>query len=202
MPKQRGAQHQRLRDPAAAMTDGALQRISYTAGVVSMAQTAYTDLRTLAADTLTKIVKASADIAKYAKRARINCDDVEEAIRVTHGVIPYLPRVLRSGDEGEVKRCDVGSSKTTERKVAFYQKQSACVHFSRDGFERLIRSALGDYEYPDLQLSKDAIGILHLTIEAYLVRVMSAANRLVVHAERKTLMSKDIAVALNIGGSA
>lgn len=200
MPSKQG-QNKVIRDPQDALTDGALQRLAFTAGVVSMAALTYWELRTLAVDALTKIMSATVNIARNDKRTRITCNDVEEGIRVAHQTVPYMPRVLRSGDEGDVKRCEVGKSNTIERKVAFYQKQSACVHFSRDGFDRTIRLVSNDYG-SGLQFSKDAIGILQMTIEAYLVRILAAANRLVVHAERKTLMPKDLHTANHLGRDA
>lgn len=190
-----------LRDNIDGLSEGAIQRIGFTAGVVSMSGEIKHEVRTIVTDILNVIVLHASEITSNEKRVRVTSEDIEEAIRIAHEKTPFLARVLRSGDEGDVKRCPVGKCNTTERKLNYYQKQSGCVHFSRTAFDCVVREVSRDYK-TDMQFSKDAIGILQLTVEAYLVRLLSAANQLVVHADRKTLMPKDLIAARTIGNDA
>lgn len=203
MPTTKGAgRHRRiLRENIQGLSEGSIQRIGFTAGVISMCGMIKMEVRTIVQDALTAILLHAIEITKNERRVRVTSEVIEEAIRVAHEKIPFLVRVLRSGDEGDAKRCPVGNSNTIERKVTYYQKQNGCVHFSRTAFDRVVREVANDYK-TDLQFSKDAIGILQLTVEAYLVRLLSAANQLVVHADRKTLMPKDLIAARSIGNTA
>jgi histone H3/H4 len=193
-----------LRDNIQGITKPAIQRLAHMAGVVEMSGDIYEEVRLRIKALMDHVIADAVAMAEHSRRKRISADDISEAVRTVKAKgEPFLHNVLRSGAESELKRCPVYESKeavkTTSglRRVKFYQKQKDCVHISRSGFARLASEVGQDYK-TDFQFSSNALGLMQLVVEDYVVKVLAAAQHAAIHASRKTLQAKDIQVVERI----
>lgn len=106
------------------------------------------------------------------------------------GVLPYVDaRILP----------EVSTRKTakTLRKIKKYQKSSGCHFFAKEPFRRLVREIAQDF-MTDIRFSAQAMTLMQLYIESYLVQVLTKANMVALHAGRVTVTPKDIALARQV----
>lgn len=194
-----------MRDNIQGVTKPAIQRLANTAGIVEMSGLVYEEVREHIKSTMESVLKNAAFIAEHASRKRVQSEDIVEGIRLAKEHTPFLHAILTTGKEGETARCQVYESdhKTTDalRRIKFYQAQHDCVQISRKAFDRLTREVAQDYR-TDLTFSANAVGVLQMAIEAYVVNMLAAANLAAIHADRKTVMPKDVTLALALASKA
>ena len=66
-------------------------------------------------------------------------------------------------------------------------------------FQRLVRELSQDYR-PEFKWQSIAVMALQEASEAFLVKLLSDANLLAIHAKRKTIQSEDIKLACRVRG--
>lgn len=194
-----------LRDNIQGVTKPAIQRLANTAGIVEMSGQVYDEVRLRIKDTMESILKNATAISQYARRKRVQSEDIVEGIRLAKEHTPFLHAILTTGKEGETARCQVYESdhKTTDaiRRIKHYQSQHDCVQISRKAFDRLTREVAQDYK-EEATFSANAVGVLQMAIEAYVINLLAAANLAAIHADRKTVMPKDVLLALSLASKA
>lgn len=84
------------------------------------------------------------------------------------------------------------------REIKRYQKSTALL-LPRAPFQRLVRSICGGINH-DLRFASNALYALQESAEAYLVGVFEDANLCAIHANRVTVMKKDMELARRIRG--
>lgn len=210
------------------MTEGcisnpAIQRLANAGNVLKLKKNAYAEIRKHAEEVMTAIIKGAGTIVHHMDRKRITGDDLSEAIRLAH--IPFLHNHVRSEVERTVVKCPVYEANHTttkaERRVLFYTKQHNCVHCSRSGFERLTHAIADRVGFRSLQVSPDALALLQLAVESYIVTLTGLAYKITTNSPdatidiedetlikrlarngRATLDAQDIRLAVEIGRSA
>lgn len=86
------------------------------------------------------------------------------------------------------------------REIKYYQKQSGhCFNLAKAAFSRLVREIAQDLQ-SNVRLSPDAIIIMQLDAENYLVKLFADANLQTIHAQRVRVLPKDIQLARQIRG--
>lgn len=207
------------------LSNPAIQRLANAGNVLKLKKNAYSEIRKHAEEVATAIIKGAGTIVHHMDRKRITGDDVSESIRLAH--IPFLHNHVRSEVEKHVVKCRVydaehqGRTKA-ERRVVFYAKQHNCVHFSRSGFERLVHSVADHYGFGTFQVSPDALALMQLAVESYIITLLGLAYKITTHAPdtvveyddadkpvkrlvrsgRATLDAHDIRLAVEIGQAA
>ena len=84
------------------------------------------------------------------------------------------------------------------REIRRYQKSTELV-LRKGPFQRLVREVAQDFN-PNLKFQSHALMALQEASEAYLVSLMEDTNLCAIHANRVTIMPKDIQLARRIRG--
>ena len=84
------------------------------------------------------------------------------------------------------------------REVKKYQKSVATL-LPRAPFQRLVRSIVSDMDH-DLRFQSQALAALQEASEAYIVGLFEDTNLCAIHAQRKTVMKKDMDLARRMRG--
>ena len=77
------------------------------------------------------------------------------------------------------------------RQIRYFQKNSDSLAIPKLNFNRLVREVAQEYN-PDLRFSEGVVDLLQLTAENYLVSLAEDANLCAIHADRETLLPKDL----------
>jgi histone H3 len=86
------------------------------------------------------------------------------------------------------------------RKIRYYQKQPGhCFNIPKASFQRLVREIAQNYK-TNLRFSPDAIMIVQIDTERYIIDLLSAAQLQAIHAKRVRVTAKDIQMARRIRG--
>lgn len=83
------------------------------------------------------------------------------------------------------------------REIRFYQKQSSCFSIAAAAFQRLVREIAQDYT-DDIQFSEEALHLLQLATENYLIDLLEDANLQSLHAGRVSVRPSDIQIARRV----
>lgn len=199
VPKDAAKKRKNLRDSAMGITKSALMRIARTAGILNMSGLIYEELRGVMKHEMENIIRDAVLRTLHAKRKTIIIDDIVMSADKFH------KGLYTTEQEGDVKRCK-GMKPGRRRfrrgfrslmEIRYYQKQSECVHLSRTAFSRLSREVSQDF-LTDLRWSSHALGGLQIIIEAYLHDLLEDANLIAIHAQRSTIMPRDLQLARRI----
>jgi len=85
------------------------------------------------------------------------------------------------------------------QEVKKQQKQSECFMLSKEPFRRLVKEIAQDFS-DNKTFSDKAMTLIQTNAESYLVKLLEEANRVAVHAGRKRVEPKDIALVRSMRG--
>ena len=100
--------------------------------------------------------------------------------------------------DGEKRKIRFKPGTVALREIRRYQKSTKHL-MPRAPFARLVRSICGDHG-ADLRFASRALGALQEAAEAYLVGLFEDTNMCCLHANRATIMRKDMQLARRIRG--
>ena len=78
-------------------------------------------------------------------------------------------------------------------------QQSTSLLVSKKPIERVIREILNENGGEDYRISGHAVEALHQAVEAHMVELYEATNLCAIHAQRVTIMQKDLLLAKQLG---
>lgn len=89
--------------------------------------------------------------------------------------------------------------------IRYYQKHSDCVNFPLVTFDRFVKGVASNLsvagESPQVRrFGKSAFDLLQHQCEAYLVDLVSAAQKIAIHSKREMVTGKDLQLVCNIRG--
>lgn len=102
--------------------------------------------------------------------------------------------------DGEKRKIRFRPGTVALREIKRYQKSTSLL-LPRASFQRLVRSVTGQIDN-DLRFASNALLALQESSEAYLVGIFEDANLCAIHANRVTIMKKDLDLARRIRGDA
>jgi histone H3/H4 len=199
----------RLRDSITAITDSALRRISYTAGVTSMGKLVYDELRGILKAKMETILYKAVNSAEHKRKIT-----VDEYV-ITSSISPKMWSI-----EPKAKSCGVRKSKQRSKRskqrskrskqsksrkktsaiykslsnIRFYQKRYDCLNIPMASFARLSKEIGMDFK-TDLRFTKKALIIFQYSIENYLLHILEKALLIATHSDRTRILPKDINLA-------
>jgi len=266
------------------ITDPALQRLAFKAGVKSLSHGTYDAMRDVIGHHMTQVINHASVFAINARRSTMREEDVRGALeqmgRPTAVVLSTLKTQKTKKEDGEVssrtvkveggntakchiflKKSSVKKSESTpvdvlveesdasdvsdeesdiesesdlsddeadldggakkrkspkerkprrthpgtvaKRRVKQYGKTSSirCVQISRAGFRQIVEE-IAKAKNPEARLSPEAVSLIQLDVENYVVDLFTKAQRLVAHGERVRLTPEDLKTILAILGCA
>lgn len=201
-----------LRDNIQGISNAAIMRLAHKAGVKSLRSLIYEEMRGVTKVFLENIVSAAIKYCQHVNRTTIQREDVIEAARMTgHPVLTH-------GEEAPNKNCDTYSSglksaKSAKsdkprklkpgtralREIRFYQKQGDCVYIAKASFERLVKEVTQDY-VSNYRWSADAVALMQIITEDYIVKTFENANLCAIHAGRQAVKPADIQLVRRLTG--
>lgn len=176
----------------------ALQRLAHVAGVKTISSTVFQVLREALHKYLERVLTQATKMMVNSRRKTIMVPDIVHSI----GQIPgrYAKTDFINHNE-KMKRCKVFTSTETiqvrgEKSLAeiqYYQGQTDCVHFSKSAFTRLVHRLLAD-----IRIASNVVSLLQFATEFYLITVLENANLVAQHANRTTVIDKDVELVLKM----
>ena len=195
------------------ITKAAIARLAHKAGVKSMSGLIYEEMRAVLKSHMAKIIKTVVTYADHAGRKMIKGSDVEEALSFNKR------KIYRTTKEGSIKTCEVYKVKRKSSKddgeddkkkkrkrsksasalsqIRYYQNQHDCVYIPKTNFYRLVKEITQD-DKTDMKWSSDAVVLLQLSVEDYIVGLFEDTNLAAIHAGRETITPKDMQLVRRI----
>lgn len=196
-PKKRSRPHGKqariLRDTIDGITNPVIKRLAQKAGVKSMSSLVYSEVRTILNKRLGEVLQNLAKIVRSGDRAVVTASDVKETLQFMGNT------VYATGKEGDMKKCAGHTSsngKGALNAVRFYQKQHDCLYIPHTSFLRVVKEVMQDID--EVKWSPDAVGLLQVIMETFLVELFQDALLCAIHAKRETLYPKDILLVLSL----
>lgn len=140
----------------------------------------YEEIRGKLQKHLGHIIDASLIYMAHAKQKTLSYENVVSAL-------PEQP-ILNVENKKSIKTC-----KKSARK-----KEEDCFYFPKQAFRHFVLSLTGDNP---VRVSSDALALLQIECEHFLVKLVRQAVDLMRHAGRTTMQPKDLSVATNIATS-
>jgi histone H3 len=211
-----------LRDNIQGITKPAIMRLLRRAGVKRVSGLVYEEFRGILKVNLEKTVRAMLVFTEYNKRKTATVEDLETAldqlgvelaaglnktVATTKSLKSCNSRSKKSGETTHENKGDEPIKKPHRfrpgtvaiRDMKKQQKNSDCLAIPKQNFSRLCREIAQDFS-DDLRFAAGTIELLQLVTETHLVTIMENANLCALHAERETLLPKDIQLARRIMG--
>jgi histone H3/H4 len=185
------------------VTNPELRRLGYVAGVGAMSKPSFEHVKDVLNKFLHSVLKDSVTYAEHMRHKLVSQDDVAHAVErqnlkiYTHGEEKKLSSCAKYASKKDKK---VKSHKGTVmlRKIKFYQKKSAdCLHIAKQRFRRLVKELTAEHK-ADVKFSSNAMGLLQVAAEQYLIELLQAGMIVVAHVGRKTLDPEDLIVVMKI----
>lgn len=177
---------------------GQISRLARKAGVKFISRLVYEEVRGIIKTKLEDVITKAILISEYIKHSVISHADILEALS-RNGL-----KVYSTGKEGESKSCAIYEPKSKDtasdkllNSIRYYQRQHDCLYIPPTAFEALVREISMDIN-PNMKWSPNALGLLHMTTETYLLKLFEEANLCAIHAGRVTLFPKDLQLALRL----
>lgn len=174
-----------LRDNIMGLTKGPIKRLLMKAGISRISSLVYHEVRELIKLRLEELLRNTITVTEYRRKATVTSTDVY--FNLKH---KQFSEVITA------KKCILSTSKRLHNKIRHYQKQAECLFFSKIGFSRFIREISQDYKN-DLRFSAEALLLIQLSVETYLVKLFIECSHVMVHSKRKTIFTKDIQLVLS-----
>jgi histone H4 len=172
----------------------AIERLAHRSGVRRVTELCYEEMKGIVNSFVWEVLKECLVSAKQANRKSITLTDVLHAVKERYLVI------RESVTDDEVKTCKAPpqgkkQSKIVEdpgmvfhhRLMKFYYKQRKCVYISKDNFDKYVAT----FNLPK-QFTREAMNILHITTEDYIMYICKYAAKVALNARRVSIYPKDI----------
>jgi histone H3 len=176
------------------ITQPAIVRLARTAGVKTVAGATHQEARAVMKAFLGNVLKSATTYMQHARRNTIGTEDVKLALERSGR------KYYSTGSEATMKRCEAlkqGSKAVTQIKQA--QKGSGvCINLPRAAFERQARDAAAGAFGKEVRFTADALAMLQVATEAYLIELFEDSNLAAIHARRQTVQPKDLQLVRRI----
>lgn len=179
-----------IRDSIQGLTKPAIQRLLLKAGVTHFSGLIYEESRAIIKVMLENLIRDVVTVTQYERSKTLSVDHVKVAL-ASEGEAVAIP-------SGKYDTASL-SVKTRNAKVKNLQKDAEDVIFPRLTFTRLVKEVGQDY-HDSLRYSADGLDLIQIYIEAKFVDIVRAANIATAAAGRKTILPKDIQVAMTVLG--
>lgn len=204
-----------LRDNLMKVTPDALKRLARQAGVKTMSRLVFEQIRGVMSIELGNILRETIIHAERARRMTVQPKDVMAALEhhwlatyptAKEAVLHRCKTYESTRKKNKKKSNDDDKQKTGRRfrqglvairEIRHYQGQSNCTMIPRVTMSRLIREVGQDFKF-GLRFSAEALGLIHISMEAYIIDMLEDAQQVAIHAGRIMVMPKDIHIVRKV----
>lgn len=191
------------------LTKPAFRRIAHRAGVKSISDLMYDELRGITMVWVQNVVGPAIINCKHQKMKTVSVKHLEPVLRVSS---IDLPSKHCKSDQKPKKSTASKTTKPTKKhrfhagtvslmQIRKAQKEHNCLEFAFDPFKRFVLKVTSDWIEEDItRWSGDAILLLQERCENYLTKLLEDTNLCAIHAKRSTIMPKDVRLTRRIRG--
>jgi len=172
-----------------------LVRVARRAGVVSLQELMYPEMRRIINMQIDNIIKFAYIFAKYRDRKTITFDDVKlalERLGLKVWGVNRIEKVNRSGLKTTSPKRKIQRGTKAVREVKKYQ-QSSSLLIARAPIERLIRKSMGSWSR-NFRIEARAISLIHVVVEKQMTQLLAKSQLAAIHAKRKTVQTKNVSL--------
>lgn len=212
-----GNKKQLLRDNIGGITKNDINRLASRAGVKSKSGLIYEETRGIMKIYMENLIRNTLIFTDHSKRKTVSTVDVENAYRVPKD--GFITAAVNDGhrkkkaakiaeedeekeekeEDGEKKKAHRFRPGTVALREIRQQQKKTNLLIRRGPFERLVREIAQDFK-DDLRFQKEAILMIQLATESYLISLFEDTNLCAIHAKRSLIKPKDIQLARRIRG--
>lgn len=197
-------QHANKQKKHAGITNNALTRLLYRAGVKRINGNVYDELRYCMSANVRTFTERLGVLLAHSRRKTITQEDVRSVAEqlgapLLVGVNPAAPTRIFERKELEHKKTSNGEKTrrfkpgtVAARKIKKYQKNSDNLLIPKLNFKRVVLEKFAESQMEVPRFQKNAILLMQLWAESQIVNLAADANTIAEHCERVTLLQKDI----------
>jgi histone H3/H4 len=205
-----------IRDSIQGITKPAIARICQRGGVLRIGGLVYEEFRGVMKVFVEDLMKSVIAITEHARRKTVKASDLEAALQIkglylgaaenpntskTFSTVKSRPKAPSKKEGESTKSHKFKPGTVARREIRHQQKHSDDFALPKANVNRLIREIGQDYS-TDLRYTAKFLELAQLVIETYLTDLMVAANLCAIHAERQTILPKDLQLARRLRNTA
>ena len=208
--------HQKIaRNPLEDISKNDISRLFNKAGALRLSILVPDHIRAILRIILEELMGNTTTITEYGNHKTVSQKHVRLGIKYTKGLKMTTIAVKSiqgyKGSKIGAKKASSEEASTSTRKTIRYKpntvtrrrirklQQTNMFLIRMAPFQRLVREVSEQFRN-DLRFSTDALKLIQSSIEAFLTELADEANLAAIHAERQTVMPRDIQLALRLKG--
>jgi histone H3/H4 len=188
-----------LRDNIQGITNAAIQRLAYTAGITTMTGDSYEEIRGILKAKLEIVLRKIVTYLEYYRK--ITIDEYMVAASISPKMWSSEPKAKSCG----IKRKNPSKVSRSRRKkksagynalsqIKFYQRRSDCLNIPMLPFSRYAREVTQEYKI-DVKFTKNAMILLQYSMEQYIIDILKKSLKNTIYSNRIRVEPKDINIA-------
>jgi histone H3/H4 len=181
-----------LRDSIFGITDKAILKLAYTAGIADMTNNSYEEIRGILKAKMENVLGKSIKYLEYYRKKTLDEYMIASSIS---------PRMWSIDPKGKSCKSPKTPKKTSKKprfnilnQIKFYQKRNDCLLLPIQPFTRYAREVAQDFKL-DMHFTKNCMIILQYSIENFIIDILQKALKNAFHAGRTTVNSDDIKIS-------
>ena len=181
-----------LRDSIYGMTDAAIAKLAYTAGIAELDSNSNEEIRGLIKAKMENVLRKSILYVEYYRKRTI--DEYMVAASISPKMWSIEPKGKSCKSPKKSKSKKRGSVFNVLSQIRFYQKRSDCLLLPILPFKRFAREVSQDFRI-DVSFTKNSMIILQYSMENFITNILKKALKNALHAGRTRVEPIDIRMA-------
>jgi len=181
-----------LRDSIYGMSDAAIAKLAYTAGIAELDNNSNEEIRGLIKVKMENVLRKSILYVEYYRKRTL--DEYMVAASISPKMWSADPKGKSCKSPKKSKSKKRGSVFNVLSQIRFYQKRSDCLLLPILPFKKLAREVSQDFK-TDLSFTKNSMIILQYSIENFVIDTLKKALKNALHAGRTRVDESDIRMA-------
>ena len=181
-----------LRDSIHGMSDAAIAKLAYTAGIAELDSNSNEEIRGLLKAKMENVLRKSILYVEYYRKKTV--DEYMIAASISPKMWSSDPKGKSCKSPKKSKSKKKGSVFNVLSQIRFYQKRSDCLLLPILPFKRFAREVSQDFRI-DVSFTKNSMIILQYSIENFVIDTLKKALKNALHAGRTRVDEADIRMA-------
>ena len=181
-----------LRDSIYGMSDAAIAKLAYTAGIAELDSNSNEEIRGLLKAKMENVLRKSILYVEYYRKKTV--DEYMIAASISPKMWSSDPKGKSCKSPKKSKSKKRGSVFNVLSQIRFYQKRSDCLLLPILPFKRFAREVSQDFR-TDVSFTKNSMIILQYSMENFITNILKKALKNALHAGRTRVEPIDIRMA-------
>jgi histone H3 len=198
-----------LRDNIQGFTKNDVNHLARKAGIKSLSGLMVEEMRGILLVFLKVLLDKAIMVTVHERKQTLEPEHVHLALKYVHNAKEYVaagsdPKfdiynrcksLTITSDKPRKRRAKPGTKSLRDIRKA--QKSDGCLVIRKIPFQRMVREVAQDY-MDDLKFRAGVVELIQLIAESYMIELLKGANLSSIHANRQTVMPKDLTLAMKI----